>query len=228
MGTGKPGKYKSRKKIGYYIRRCVKKVSRVLGLTETYEDRLNEMKARGLKIGKDVVMSPGALFDKNYPYLISIGDNSVICTGVRLLAHDATILEFTGGYMRVGRVDIKENCIIGINSIILPGVTIGPNVVVASGSVVNKDIPPNTCVAGNPARYYSKFDAVMKNYMNEIGSKETFKAVDIFKNMDEKNVDRKMKIIEQAKTGNVWIKGRESRNSKKVREFVYGPMTFEP
>ncbi|MGA1822568.1 MAG: acyltransferase [Thermoplasmatota archaeon] len=228
MGSGKPGKFKSRKKIGYYFRRFVKKVSRLLGLTETYEDRLNEMKSRGLKIGKDVVMSPGALLDKNYPYLISIGDNSVICTGVRLLAHDATILEFTGGYMRVGRIDIKENCIIGINSIILPGVTIGPNVLVASGSVVNKDIPPNTCVAGNPARYYSKFDAVMQTYKDEIAKSDTFKAVDIYMNEDEKRVDRKMKIIEQSKTGNVWIKGRESRNPKKIREFVYGPMSFEP
>jgi hypothetical protein len=94
--------------------------------------------------------------------------------------------------------------------------------------VVNKDIPPNTCVAGNPARYYAKFDTVMKGYMDEIANRETFKAVDIFKNMDEKLVDRKKKIIEQSKTGNVWIKGRESRNPKKIREFVYGPMTFEP
>ena len=75
-----------------------------------------------------------------------------------MLAHDSTIYSFTGGYGKLGKIDIKENCIIGNYSIILPGVTIGPNVLVATGSVVNKDVPPNTCVGGVPARYYSSFE----------------------------------------------------------------------
>lgn len=47
---------------------------------------------------------------------------------------------------------IGKNCVIGINSIILPGLTIGDHCVVAAGSVVTKSIPPHSMVAGNPAK----------------------------------------------------------------------------
>src|SRR5262245_33166612 len=46
---------------------------------------------------------------------------------------------------------VGKNCWIGLNSIILRGVTIGDNSIVAAGSVVTKSVPPNTIVAGNPA-----------------------------------------------------------------------------
>jgi len=193
---------------------------------ERYEERYNDLKRRGLKLGKNVIISPAATFDTNYPYLISVGDNCVICSGTRLIAHDATIIPFNGGYMRLGRIDIKENCIIGVNVLILPGVKIGPNAMVASGSVVNKDIPPNTCVAGVPARYFAKFDELMDGYREEIARSKIFKAVDIYAGEDEKDQKRKKEIIEESFKGNVWIKGRESRNSKEVREYIYGTDDF--
>ncbi|MCF7804249.1 MAG: acyltransferase [Candidatus Marinimicrobia bacterium] len=49
-------------------------------------------------------------------------------------------------------VKIEDDCWIGSNSVILPGVTIGKGVVVAAGSIVTKDIAPYSVVAGNPAR----------------------------------------------------------------------------
>ena len=47
---------------------------------------------------------------------------------------------------------LEEGCWISANSIILPGVTIGENAVVGAGSIVTKDIPPQTVYAGNPAK----------------------------------------------------------------------------
>jgi acetyltransferase-like isoleucine patch superfamily enzyme len=47
---------------------------------------------------------------------------------------------------------VKRNAWIGAAATILPGVTIGENSVVAAGAVVNKDVPPNTVVAGVPAK----------------------------------------------------------------------------
>lgn len=47
---------------------------------------------------------------------------------------------------------IGNNVIVGINSIILPGIKIGNHVVIGAGSVVTNDVPDNTIVAGNPAR----------------------------------------------------------------------------
>jgi len=51
-----------------------------------------------------------------------------------------------------GTVEILDNCFIGANAIVLPGVRIGPNSIVGTGAVVTKDVPPDTVVAGCPAR----------------------------------------------------------------------------
>ncbi|WP_338874382.1 sugar O-acetyltransferase [Spirosoma sp. SC4-14] len=49
-------------------------------------------------------------------------------------------------------VVIKQNVWIGAGATILPGVTIGENAIVAAGAVVSRDVPPNTVVAGVPAK----------------------------------------------------------------------------
>jgi galactoside O-acetyltransferase len=49
-------------------------------------------------------------------------------------------------------VKIEDKVWIGFNSIILKGVTVGEGAIVGAGSVVTKDVPPYTIVAGNPAR----------------------------------------------------------------------------
>jgi len=51
-----------------------------------------------------------------------------------------------------GKVVLKKNCKIGIHSVIMPGVTIGENVVVGAMSFVNQDIPDNCVAAGVPAK----------------------------------------------------------------------------
>jgi acetyltransferase-like isoleucine patch superfamily enzyme len=53
---------------------------------------------------------------------------------------------------------IKNNAWIGMHSVIMKGVTIGEGAIVAAGSVVTKDVPPFTVVAGNPARIVKQID----------------------------------------------------------------------
>ena len=61
--------------------------------------------------------------------------------------------------LRTAPVKIADNVWIGMNAVILKGVTIGENCVVAAGSVVTKSVPPNTVVAGNPAVAVKQFEA---------------------------------------------------------------------
>ncbi len=168
-----------------------------------YNRRLNLIKAKGMKIGKNVTIMPDVVIDDGYSFLISIGDNCSISNGTIILAHDATTYKFTNGYTRIGKVEIKENCFIGSKVIILPGVTIGPNVLIAAGSVINKDIPPNSCVAGVPARIYQKFDEFIKYHKESIIKSPSFE----FKEFIAPNNDFKKKIKNLVEERDVYVKG---------------------
>jgi maltose O-acetyltransferase len=168
-----------------------------------YKRRLNNCLANGLKLGKNVTIMPGAFIDPRYSFLISIGDNCSLSNGVIIVAHDAAPFKFTNGYTRLGKVDIKENCYIGTNAVILPGVTIGPNVLVAAGSVVNKSIPPNSCVAGVPARIYSKFDEFIEKSENLIKVSPSFYSNEF----SSPNSEFKERVNSLLENGHVYVKG---------------------
>jgi acetyltransferase-like isoleucine patch superfamily enzyme len=82
--------------------------------------------------------------------------NNVRLSGCTLFGHDGVVAMLKQMSKqpldRVGKIDIGDNVFIGHQAIVLPGVTIGSNVVVAAGAVVTKNVQPNTIVAGNPAR----------------------------------------------------------------------------
>ena len=61
--------------------------------------------------------------------------------------------------IRTAPVRIKDNVWIGMGAVILKGVTIGENSVVAAGAIVTKNVPPNTIVAGNPAKIVKRLPA---------------------------------------------------------------------
>ena len=90
---------------------------------------------------------------------IAIGDDCLIAGGVQVRDNDGHPLDPEARRRRdpvtadtVAPVRIGANAWIGSRAIILKGVVIGENAVVAAESVVTKDVPPNTIVAGNPAR----------------------------------------------------------------------------
>jgi acetyltransferase-like isoleucine patch superfamily enzyme len=58
-------------------------------------------------------------------------------------------------------VTIEDDVFVGMNSLILKGVTIGAGAVVGAGSVVARDVPPAVIVAGNPARVVRKLDVAV-------------------------------------------------------------------
>ena len=97
---------------------------------------------------------------------VSIGNNVLIAPNVSIYTagHPLHPEVRNTGYEYGIPVTIGDNVWIGGNSIILPGVTIGSNSVVAAGSVVTKDVPEWTVVAGNPARVIRKITEEDKKY----------------------------------------------------------------
>lgn len=118
--------------------------------------RVKLQRMRGVSIGDHVFIGLGCWLDSVLPELIKIEDYVSLAGRVTILTHsDPTepIREIVGEKAQVfGPVVIKRGAWIAINASILPGVTIGENSIVAAGSVVNKDVPPNVIVGGIPAK----------------------------------------------------------------------------
>jgi acetyltransferase-like isoleucine patch superfamily enzyme len=99
----------------------------------------------GMDLHPTVQFSLSAYLDRTYPRGVHVGANSWIALKTVILTHDRT----RGLYLHTR---IGKNCFIGACSVVMPGVQIGDNVVVAAGSVVVKDVPDRCIVAGNPAK----------------------------------------------------------------------------
>lgn len=104
-------------------------------------------------VGQDVFINLGCTITD--PTLVRIGNN-VTLSACTLFGHDGVIRILNNRFGKkldsVGPIDIRDNCFIGHSAIVLPRVTIGPDSIVAAGSVVTKDVPPGMVVGGNPAK----------------------------------------------------------------------------
>jgi len=126
--------------------------------------RMKIARSWGVQIGSDCILH-NVKFGSE-PYLISIGNHCEITSGVQFITHDGATWvlrkdrQFLGS--KFGPIIIHDNCFIGLNSLILPDVEIGPNSVVGAGSVVTKNIPENSIYAGNPARYICDYDEYLR------------------------------------------------------------------
>ncbi|MDE7196387.1 MAG: sugar O-acetyltransferase [Helicobacter sp.] len=111
---------------------------------------------RNIRVGKNFFMNQACTFmDRGG---ITIGDDVFIAPKVCLttINHDFNPYNRRATFCKP--IVIKDRVWIGINVTICPGVTIGENSVIAAGSVVTKDVPPNVIVAGNPAKVIKQLD----------------------------------------------------------------------
>lgn len=140
-----------------------------------------------VNIGKGVQISWKAILDKNInPQGIHIGDYTKITKGVFILTHD-------GSRNKKMDVFIEDRTFLSVNSIILPGVTIGRGATVGAGSIVATNVPPYSIVMGNPAKvigFKMKPLEILEYEKNLYPENERMSLEDLEKNYKKYYIDR--------------------------------------
>lgn len=108
---------------------------------------LTVVRPNKVKIGRNVIVMPGCLMMSAGG--ITIDDEAQIAANVQLISNNHDLDNRM--VILCKPVHICRRVWIGAGATILPGVTVGENAVVGAGSVVTRDVEPNTIVAGNPA-----------------------------------------------------------------------------
>lgn len=115
------------------------------------------LKRLGCHIGKDVFIGDHVRVDTGHADLIYIGDHAHVTGGCRLLCHQRNLRLYYKGDdaaklpYRLGEIHIGKGVMIGMETLIMPGVTIGDGAIVGAFSLVTKDIPAWTIATGRPA-----------------------------------------------------------------------------
>lgn len=152
------------------IRSLINKVQIRLASNEEYIEILRK---KGVKIGNNCQIAKSVEFGTE-PYLVEIGNDVRLTNGVKFITHDGGIWVLRNMGLsaknadKCGRIIIKNNCNIGWDAAILPGVTIGENCIIGCNAVVTKDIPDNSVAAGVPAKVIETIDEYAKKNLGKL------------------------------------------------------------
>lgn len=116
------------------------------------------MRKCGCHVGKGCFIGDNVHFDSGHADLITLEDSVSVAGGTRILCHQRDFSDYCVGddYMKLGYIlkpiVLKKGCLIGMESFVMPGVTVGEGAIVGAGSMVTKDIPAWTVAMGRPAK----------------------------------------------------------------------------
>ena len=131
--------------------------------------RIQMQRWRGVNIGKDVHVGTYVNMDLPYPYFITVEDGVSLAGNITILAHNKPLKYHRScSPSYIAPVTIHRNAWVAVNVTLLPGVEIGEGAIVASNSLVNKDVPPMTLCGGVPAKVIKDLsDKLRENYTPE-------------------------------------------------------------
>lgn len=115
-------------------------------------------KMTGCSIGKNVSIGYDVYYDVSNASYIKVEDGVWIASRCLILCHKRDLSKYYVGVdyndltYHKEQVILKKGCVLGMNSVVMPGVTIGEGAIVGVNSLVVKDVPPWTIAVGNPAR----------------------------------------------------------------------------
>jgi len=162
------------------IKDSLKKI--VYGSRASSESYVTHLRSLGMVIGDNTVIyvPTKCTIDETRPWMIEMGDNVSVTNGVTILTHGYDWSVFKGKYGDVlgsaGHVKIGSNVFIGMNTTILKGVIIGNNVVIGANSLINKDVPSDCVVVGNPQRVICSID----EYLEKRRKAQVTEAADLY------------------------------------------------
>ncbi len=116
------------------------------------------LKRLGCHVGKDVFVGDHVRVDSGHADLIYIDDHAHITGGCRLLCHQRDLRHYRKGDdaaklpYKLGEIHVGKGVMVGMETLIMPGVTIGDGAIVGAYSLVTKDISAWTIATGRPAK----------------------------------------------------------------------------
>lgn len=116
------------------------------------------MRCMGCKVGKGCFIGDHVRIDQGHANMITLEDSVSVASGTRLLCHQRDFSNYCVGddYMKLGYtikpIVLKKGCLIGMESFVMPGITVGEGAIVGAGSLVSKSIPAWTVAIGRPAK----------------------------------------------------------------------------
>lgn len=116
------------------------------------------LRRMGAKVGKGVFIGDRVVFDMNHADLITLDDYAHITGGCRLLCHQRDLSKYRKGDnaaqlgYKLAPIHVGKGCMVGMETLIMPGATIGDGAIVGAYSLVVKDIPAWTVATGRPAK----------------------------------------------------------------------------
>lgn len=131
--------------------------------------RVAMQRNRGVQIGKNVHIGTFVNLDLPYPYFIKVEDGVSLAGNITILTHNKPLRYHRNcSPSYIAPVIVHKDAWVAVNVTILPGVEIGEGAIVASNSLVNKDVPPMTLFGGIPAKFIKDLsDKLRDNYPPE-------------------------------------------------------------